>query len=108
MTEDGSGPTLDTTRRRRLAAIAFVGHVPGLKLLTAAQLTPALRKANVVAAVVTLGAMWIAYATIATSPRWWAPFVAWLVGHFAWSFVFSGWILRGGAVTELDEAERSR
>lgn len=84
--------------RPRVAAIAFLGHVPGLKLLTDCRLTPALVRVNVVAVVLTLVAMGVAWSVAAEGERGWATLVAWLVGHFLWSTIFAGWILLGGAV----------
>lgn len=77
------------------AAIAFMGHAPGIKLFTPCRLTPALVRANVIAVVLTLAAMACAFA--AADQGWWT-FVAWLLGHFAWSTIFSVWIVLGGAV----------
>ncbi len=81
-----------------LAAIAFFGHVPGLKVIARCRFTPALVRVNVVAVGLTLVAMAVAWSVAAEGERGWATFVAWLVGHFAWSTIFAGWILRGGAV----------
>lgn len=80
------------------AAVAFAGHVPGLKIATRVRLTPRLKRVNVVAAVATLVAMAIAYFVAEPGGRGYAVLIAWLVGHFAWSITFSSWILMGGAV----------
>jgi hypothetical protein len=84
--------------RRVLAAIAFLGHVPGLVLIARCRFTRALVRVNVVAAGLTLVAMAIAWSVAAEGERGWATLIAWLVGHFAWSTIFAGWILLGGAV----------
>lgn len=81
-----------------LAAIAFLGHVPGLRILTGCRFTVALVRVNVVAVVLTLVAMGVAWGVAAEGERGWSTFVAWLVGHFVWSTIFAGWILLGGAV----------
>ncbi|MEM7157326.1 MAG: hypothetical protein AAF799_31055 [Myxococcota bacterium] len=83
-----------------LAGIAFMGHIPGLKLLTRARFTPMLVRVNVVAAVATVAAMVVAGLLAEPGAGAMAVFWAWLIGHFAWSFVFAGWILGGGAIAE--------
>jgi hypothetical protein len=84
--------------RPGLAVIAFVGHVPGLKVIARCRFTPALVRVNVVAAGLTLIAMAVAWFAADEGQRGWAVLIAWLVGHFAWSTIFAGWILAGGAV----------
>ena len=90
-------------RRLWLAAVAFAGHIPGLKLVTRTRLTPSLVRVNIIAAAATLLAMGVAYAVAAPGHRGWTVLVTWLIAHFAWSIVFSSWILLGGAVTERAE-----
>jgi len=83
-----------------LAAIAFAGHTPGLKLLTRCRFTPRLVRVNVVAALATVLAMVLAGLLADPGRGAWAVLYAWLIGHFAWSIVFSSWILAGGAIDE--------
>ncbi len=85
-----------------LAAIAFCGHTPGLKILVGCRFTPLLVRVNVVAALLTVAAMVAAGVLAPAGSGGWAVLWAWLVGHFAWSIVFSAWILRGGAIVEAD------
>jgi hypothetical protein len=85
-------------RRWWLALIAFLGHVPGLKLFARCRFTPALVRVNVVAVVLTLVAMAAAWLAAEGGQRGWWTLVAWLVGHFLWSTIFAAWILLGGAV----------
>lgn len=89
-------------RRLWLAAVAFAGHIPGLKLFTRTRLTPQLVRVNVVAVALTLAAMGLAFALSPNGARGFAVLVAWLIAHFAWSFVFATWIVMGGAVVERD------
>lgn len=89
-------------RRLWLAAVAFAGHIPGLKLFTRTRLTQQLVRANIVAVALTLTAMGLAFALSSPGERGYAVLVAWLIAHFVWSFVFASWILMGGAVTERD------
>jgi hypothetical protein len=72
-----------------LALVGFLFHAPGLKLLARARLSPHAVKLNVAAAALTLAAM--AYAWL--SGR--SVFLAWLIGHFAWSTVLAALALRG-------------
>ena len=90
-------------RRLWLAAVAFAGHIPGLKLMTRTQLTPRLVRVNIAAVVVTLISMGVAFAISTPGERGWTVLVTWLVAHFGWSFVFATWITLGGAVVERDE-----
>ena len=83
-----------------LAAIAFAGHTPGLKIMAGSRFTPLLVRVNVVAAVLTVAAMVAAGVLAAPGEGPWAVLVAWLIGHFAWSVVFSSWILAGGAIAD--------
>lgn len=84
--------------RRWLAVIAFLGHVPGLKLFARCRFTPSLVRVNVVAVVLTLLAMAAAWLAAGDGQRAGWTLVAWLVGHFLWSTIFAAWIVRGGAV----------
>lgn len=86
--------------RRWLAVLAFVGHTPGIKLLVRCRFTPRLVRVNLVAAGLTVVAMIVAGIVAAPGHRGFAVLVAWLFGHFAWSVIFSGWILRGGAIED--------
>ena len=87
-------------RRLWLAAVAFAGHVPGLKLFTRTRLTPPLVRVNIIAVALTLAAMGLAFALSPAGERAFTVLIAWLIAHFAWSLIFSTWILLGGAVTE--------
>ncbi len=86
--------------RPMLAAIAFAGHTPGLKIMARCRFTPWLVRINVVAALLTVGAMVAAGVLAAPGGGPMAVLVAWLIGHFAWSLVFSAWILAGGAIAD--------
>lgn len=77
-----------------LAAVAFAGHIPGIKLFTRARLTPRLVRANIVAVALTLAAMATAYAL--ANP--FTVLITWLIAHFTWSIIFATWILTGGAL----------
>ena len=86
--------------RAMIAAIAFMGHTPGLRLLTSVRFTNRLVKVNVVAAGLTIVAMIAAGLFAPEGSVLMTVFWAWLIGHFAWSFIFAGWILSGGAIAE--------
>ena len=92
-------------RRLWLAAVAFAGHIPGLKLFTRTRLTPRLVRANIVAVALTLTAMGLAFALWPVGERGLAVLITWLVAHFVWSFVFATWILMGGAVAERNSGD---
>lgn len=79
--------------RRWAALVAFVGHVPGLRLCTRFRLGPRLRLANGTALLLTVVAMGWALVTSAAPLE--SVLIAWLVGHFAWSVAFSVAIVAG-------------
>lgn len=84
--------------RPALAAIAFLGHAPGLRVVSGSRFSARLVRVNVVAVTLTLVAMVVAWIVAPEGARGWWTLVAWLVGHFAWSTIFAAWILLGGAV----------
>jgi hypothetical protein len=88
--------------RRLLAAIAFMGHVPGLKMTSRCRFSQRLIVVNVIAVVLTLVAMATAFATAADGHRLWPLFIAWLIGHFVWSTIFAIWISLGGALVAAE------
>ena len=77
--------------RLGLAAIAFVFHAPGLRLLTGYRLRPPIVRLNFIAVGLTLVAMAIAGWTC--ERRLWAVFTAWVVCHFLWSTCLAGMVL---------------
>ncbi len=81
--------------RPKLAALGFLGHAPGLKLVARARFCRRFVRVNLVAVSLTLAAMAVAglLAPAGAGGRW--VFVVWLALHFAWSTILSGWILRG-------------
>lgn len=78
--------------------MAFIGHVPGLKLTSSCRFTSNLVRVNIVAVALTLAAMATAFAVANDGNRLWSLFLAWLIGHFIWSTIFASWIVLGGAV----------
>ncbi len=81
-----------------LAALAFVFHAPGVVVLAGRRLTRRARRVNLLALALTLLAMAAAYLLAVDGGVGRAVLVTWLVGHFAWSVLFSVWIARGGAL----------
>ena len=75
---------------KRVALVAFAAHQPGLRLLYGMRQRPRTTRINlvVVAAAVVAAAFGYAVAT---------PIVAlgcFVAGHFSWSFIYAGMILR--------------
>ena len=64
--------------------IAAVGHAPALWLVYREPLPKVVRFPNLIAAVVTVGAMVAAYRLAADAEPWMAVLWTWIVGHFAW------------------------
>lgn len=78
--------------RRRLAVVAFFGHVFGLWLV-GHRLGPAKTPANRWAIAAT--AMAMTAGALADAGR--GVLIAWLIGHFAWSGYLAHAVLRGDA-----------
>lgn len=81
--------------RPQLAALGFLGHAPGLKLVARVRFCRRFVRVNLIAVGLTLAAMAVAglLAPSDAAGRW--VFVVWLVLHFTWSTILSGWILGG-------------
>ncbi len=88
----------ETESRVGLAALAFVFHAPGVVVLARRRLTLRARRVNLLALALTLLAMIAAYLLAVDGGAGRAVLVTWLIGHFAWSVVFSSWIALGGAL----------
>lgn len=82
-------------RRPQLAALGFLGHAPGLKLVARVRFCRRFVRVNLIAVGLTLAAMAVAglLAPPGAAGLW--IFAVWLALHFAWSTILSGWILRG-------------
>jgi len=75
-----------------VACIGFLGHAPGIKLLTTVRFSTAFIRINTVAIGLTLAAMGLTYYATASGLQ---LAVAWLIGHFIWSAILAGWLLTG-------------
>jgi hypothetical protein len=85
--------------RRRLALLAFTGHVFGL-WLAGRKLGTTCARRNVAALVLTAAVM------VPAALRWggWGAFGAWLLGHVAWGTYLASAVWRGEAGSERRES----
>ena len=77
-----------------MAWLAFFCHAPGLWLFHRFTLGPRTKRENLVAVVMTLLAMGVAFAA---TQGWSASFAAWLLGHVAWGAWLARRVHRGEA-----------
>jgi hypothetical protein len=73
-----------------MAALAFLGHGPGLWLIGRYRLGPKTLKANGFAWLLTFAGMGVGYA----SAGLWALVAAWMVGHVVWGTTLSVLVYR--------------
>lgn len=80
------------TSRRTLAAVAFLFHAPGLSVLTGYRVALGVLAFNALAILLTaIGMLAVAvHSSVAEDAiSWRGVFIAWLIGHFAWSLVLA-------------------
>lgn len=79
---------------KKLAIVAFLLHAPGLKWVCGFRLSPTMFAVNLVAAGATLIASVLALLFARPASGLWPPVVAFAIGHFAWSFILTGYVIR--------------
>ncbi len=78
-----------------MAALGFLGHAPGLKIVARVRFNRRFVRVNLVAVGLTLAAMVVAGLVAPAGLGGWWVFVVWLGLHFVWSALLSAWILGG-------------
>ncbi|MGB1015280.1 MAG: hypothetical protein ACPG4T_14185 [Nannocystaceae bacterium] len=96
------GSKLDHRSRLVVACIGFLGHAPGIKLLTTVRFSTAFIRINTVAIALTLIAMGLTYYTTTSGQQ---LAVAWVIGHFIWSAILACWVLTGDKWRMQESAE---